>query len=178
MVERPGMSAASSLEELLAKDAIIDVLARYSRTLDWLDDAGQATCYWPDAAIDYGFFKGTAADFMPVVMAVERQSARRWHFLNPPAIRLVDDAHAEAETYGMAAGIRLTEQGGYAGALYGGRYLDAFEKRGAEWRISRRDYVLDWSHPLPDQPVYDPNAAFPLPMLEILQTGHPQYRPI
>ena len=65
------MSAANTLEELLAKDAIADVLARYSRTLDWLDDAGQATCYWPDAAIDYGFFTGTAADFVPVVMAVE-----------------------------------------------------------------------------------------------------------
>ena len=172
------MSTATTLEELLAKDAIIDVLARYSRTLDWLDDAGQATCYWPDAAIDYGFFKGTAADFVPIVMAVERQSARRWHFLNPPAIRLVDAGYAEVETYGMAAGIRHTDAGGYQGALYGGRYLDAFEQRGGEWRISRRDYILDWSHPLPDQPVFDPNAAFPLPILDILQTGHAQYRPI
>ena len=55
------MSAARSLEDLLAKDAIIDVLARYSRTLDWLDDEGQASCFWPDAAIDYGFFRGSAA---------------------------------------------------------------------------------------------------------------------
>jgi len=172
------MSAATSLEALLAKDAITDVLARYSRTLDWLDDAGQATCYWPEAPIDYGFFKGTAADFVPVVMAVERQSARRWHFLNPPAIRLVDETNAEVETYGIAAGIRHTDADGYQGALYGGRYLDAFEKRGAEWRISRRNYILDWSHPLPDQPVFDPNAAFPLPILDILTTGHPLYRAV
>ncbi|MFM9937191.1 MAG: nuclear transport factor 2 family protein [Novosphingobium sp.] len=172
------MTAATSLGALLAKDAIIDVLARYSRTLDWLDDEGQATCYWPDAAIDYGFFKGTAADFVPVVMAVERLSARRWHFLNPPAIHLVDEGHAEVETYGIAAGIRYTDADGYQGALYGGRYLDAFAKRGEEWRIARRDYILDWSHPLPDQPVFDPNAAFPLPILDILATGHPQYRPM
>lgn len=170
------MTAATSLDELLAKDAINDVLARYSRTLDWLDDAGQATCYWPDAAIDYGFFKGSAADFVPVVMAVERQSARRWHFLNPPAIRFVDAAHAEVETYGIAAGIRHTDADGFQGALYGGRYLDGFEKRGGEWRIARRGYVLEWSHPLPDQPVFDPAAAFPLPILEILESGHPQYR--
>ena len=172
------MSAATTFEALLAKDAIIDVLARYSRTLDWLDDAGQASCYWPDAAIDYGFFKGTAADFVPIVMAVERQSARRWHFLNPPAIRLTGEAHAEVETYGMAAGIRLTENVGYSGALYGGRYLDEFERRGGEWRISKRGYKLDWSHPLPDQPVFDPAAAFPLPMLAILESGHPEYRPM
>ncbi|MBX9883913.1 MAG: nuclear transport factor 2 family protein [Novosphingobium sp.] len=170
------MSAATSLDDLLAKDAILDVMARYSRTLDWLDDAGQASCYWPDAAIDYGFFTGSAADFVPVVMAIERQSARRWHFLNTPAIRLVDAAHAEVETYGLTAGARRGEDGSYGGTLYGGRYLDAFEKREGEWRISRRDYVLDWSHPIPDQPVFDPAAAFLLPILEILGSGHPQYR--
>lgn len=172
------MSAAGTLEALLAKDAIADLLARYSRTLDWLDDAGQATCYWPDAAIDYGFFVGTAADFVPVVMAVERQSARRWHMLNAPAIHLTGANHASAETYGVAAGIRHTDAGEYHGAIYGGRYLDEFEKRGEEWRISKRDYVLDWSHPLSDQPVFDPNAAFPLPILDILQSGNPRYRPM
>ncbi|WP_292933796.1 nuclear transport factor 2 family protein [Novosphingobium sp. PASSN1] len=172
------MSAAASLDDLLAKDAITDVLARYSRTLDWLDEAGQASCYWPDAPIDYGFFKGSAADFVPVVMAIERRSARRWHLSDPPAIRLTGAAHAEVETYGLTAGARLTETGSYAGTMYGGRYLDAFEKREGEWRISRRDYVLDWSHPIPDQPVFDPNAAFPLPILEVLQGGHAKYRAI
>lgn len=172
------MTAATTLEALLAKDAIADVLARYSRTLDWLDDEGQATCYWPDAAIDYGFFIGTAADFVPVVMAVERQSARRWHKLNAPAIHFVDASHAEVETYGIAVGVRRTETGSYDAGIYGGRYLDVFEKRGGEWRIAKRDYILDWSHPLPGQPVYDPNAAFPLPILDILETGHPRYRPM
>ncbi|WP_298191149.1 nuclear transport factor 2 family protein [Novosphingobium sp.] len=170
------MTAAASLDDLLAKDAILDVLARYSRTLDWLDAAGQASCFWPDAAIDYGFFKGTAADFVPVVMAIERRSARRWHLSGQPAIRLVDETHAEVESYGLTAGARQGEDGTYAGTMYGGRYLDAFEKRGAEWRIARRNYVLDWSHPLPDQPIFDPASAFPLPILDILQGGHEQYR--
>ena len=43
------------LQELLDKKACEEVLMRYSRTLDWLDEAGQASCYWPDADIDYGF---------------------------------------------------------------------------------------------------------------------------
>lgn len=170
------MTAATSLEELLAKDAIADVLARYARTLDWLDEVGQASCFWPDAAIDYGFFKGSAAEFVPVVMAIERRSARRWHLSSPPAIRLIDSAHADVETYGLTAGARQGEDGTYAGTMYGGRYLDAFEKRESEWRISHRDYVLDWSHPIPNQPVFDPGAAFPLPILEVLQGGHEKYR--
>ena len=53
-----------ALQQLLDKQAITEVIARYSRTLDWLDDEGQATCYWPDAQIDYGFFSGTATDFL------------------------------------------------------------------------------------------------------------------
>jgi hypothetical protein len=172
------MSTVDALATLIAKDAIADVIARYSRTLDWLDDEGHAGCYWPDAAIDYGFFKGTAAKFVPVVMAVERQSARRWHMLSGLTILLHDVAHASAECYGIAVGTRRTETGEYHAAIYGGRYLDEFEKRGDEWRIAKRDYVLDWSHPLPDQPVFDANAVFPLPMLDILQSGHPRYRPM
>ena len=42
------------LQRLLDKQAIDEVLQRYCRTLDWLDEPGQASCYWPDADIDYG----------------------------------------------------------------------------------------------------------------------------
>ena len=41
-----------ALQELIDKQAICDVIQRYSRTLDWLDDGGQTNCYWPDAEID------------------------------------------------------------------------------------------------------------------------------
>ena len=47
------------LQELLDRKACEDVLMRYGRTLDWLDEAGQESCFWPDADIDYGFFQGS-----------------------------------------------------------------------------------------------------------------------
>lgn len=166
-----------ALRELLDKQAIAEVIARYSRTLDWLDDAGQATCYWPDAHIDYGFFKGTAADFVPVVMAVERQSQRRWHFLGSLQIAIKSATTASAESYGLATGVRADE-GLWTGNIYGGRYLDEFEKRDGEWRIARRQYVMDWSMPLGPQNDGTPNPAFPLPILEIMASGHPLYRPM
>ena len=59
------------LQELLDRKACEDVLIRYGRTLDWLDEAGQRDCFWPDAQIDYGFFKGSGEDWVPVVMSVE-----------------------------------------------------------------------------------------------------------
>lgn len=170
------MSVEAQLQELLDKQAITEVLQRYSRTLDWLDDDGQAGCFWPDAPIDYGFFTGTAADFLPVVMQIERASQRRWHFLSAPAIALTAPDHAQAECYGMATGIRQQDDGSWSGGLYGGRYLDEFAKKDGEWRIAQRKYVMDWKLPLDDQPGNEPNPDFPLPVLQILASGHPDYR--
>jgi hypothetical protein len=169
------MSRDPELQALLDKQAITEVIARYSRTLDWLDEAGQAGCYWPDAAIDYGFFKGTAADFVPVVMEIERGSQRRWHFLGCLQIMLSSATMASTECYGLATGVRNAE-GVWTGNIYGGRYLDEFEKRGTEWRIVKRQYVMDWSMPLGVQNDGTPNPAFPLPILEIVTSGHPLYR--
>lgn len=171
------MSRDPALQALLDKQEILEVIARYSRTLDWLDDEGQAACYWPDAHIDYGFFTGSAADFVPVVMKIERSSQRRWHFLGGTQIRLHADDRASAESYGLATGIRAVE-GVWSGNLYGGRYLDEFEKRDGEWRISARRYVMDWSTPLGEQNDGTPNPDFPLPILEIVSAGHPLYRPM
>ena len=170
------MSVEAQLQELLDKQAITEVLQRYSRTLDWLDDEGQADCFWPDAPIDYGFFTGTAADFLPVVMQIERASQRRWHFLSAPAIQFHSSDQASVECYGMATGIRQQDDGSWSGGLYGGRYLDEFAKKDGQWRIAQRKYVMDWKLPLDDQPGNEPNPDFPLPVLQIIASGHPAYR--
>ncbi len=173
---------AAQLQELLDKQAIQELVARYSRTLDWLDDGGQAGCYWPDAQIDYGFFKGTAAEFVPTVMQVERSTGRRWHMLAPLSIKLTSPTTAIGECYGIAAAFRRDGDAPYKGNMYGGRYLDEYEKRttqaGAEWRIASRRYVMDWTLPMPDQPDASPLAEFPLPMLDLRESGHPDYRPL
>ena len=165
-----------SVQELLDKQAIGEVIARYARTLDWLDEAGQARCYWPDGAIDYGFFVGTGADFVPVVMEIERRSARRWHMISGLIIRLTSATTASTESYGLFAGASEADDGSLAGRLIGGRYLDEFEKRGGEWRIAKRVYLRDWELPLPDQPSFVADPAFPLPTVRIDRPGHPLFR--
>jgi hypothetical protein len=177
VVEIGNVSRDPELQALLDKQAIAEVITRYARTLDWLDEEGQASCYWPDAAIDYGFFNGTAADFVPVVMKIERSSQRRWHFLSGLQVALRSPTAASAESYGLATGVR--DNGGvWAGNLYGGRYLDEFEKRDEEWRIARRQYIMDWSLPLGPQNDGTPNPDFPLPILKIVEAGHSLYRPM
>lgn len=177
MVGCAGMSMETAVQELLDKQAIQELVARYSRTLDWLDDQGQADCYWPEAPVDYGFFKGTAAEFVPVVMAVERSTGRRWHMLAPLSVKLTSATTAEGEVYGIAVGLmRPADSEPYRGNMYGGRYLDTYEKRADEWRIASRRYIMDWTMPMPDQPDASPRPDFPLPMLDLRESGHPDYR--
>lgn len=169
-----------AIQELIDKQAITDVLQRYARTLDWLDDAGQRSCYWPDAEIDYGFYTGDAEQFLPVVMEIERGSDRRWHMLGAPLVKFISPTSASSECYGIFAGAKQQDDGSLAGNLYGGRYLDEWEKRagesGEEWRISKRLYIVDWHHPLEDQPAFEPNPEFPLPTFRVDKSGHPNYR--
>ena len=170
------------LQRLLDRQEIEDVVARYARTLDWLDDEGQASCYWSDAAIDYGFYKGRADAFLPVVMQTERNSDRRWHMLGGLIVRFHSPKAASSECYGIFAGATRQDDGTLAGRLIGGRYLDEWERRegetGEEWRISARTYLLDWTRDLPDQPGFEPDPDFPLPTLEIGESNHPRYRPM
>ena len=128
--------------ELRAREAIRDLLARYSRALDWLDGTQLDGVFFDDAHIDYGFFTGTGKDFKPVVMQIERSTGRRWHMGAQVTIDLDGDA-ADVMSYGIAIGAQ-TEAGsdGAELPLFMGYYLDRVEKRGGTWAIARRKYVL------------------------------------
>jgi len=166
----------AELQKLIDRQQIEDVIQRYSRTLDWLDGPGQTSCYWPDAHIEYGFYTGKAEDFLPVVMQTESNLARRWHMLSQPLIRFHSETSASSECYGIFGGGRMQDDGSIAGDLIGGRYLDEWEKRDREWRISARKYILDWKTPIKDQPMFEPDPEFPLPTLRIDRAGHSEYR--
>lgn len=164
----------AQLQDLLDKQAISEVIQRYSRTMDWLDDSGQASCYWPDADIDFGFFKGRADAWVPMVMEHERHAVKRWHLLSAVMIRVKGD-WAEAESYGITSG---SSGKGQPSRMYGGRYLDEFQKRNGEWRFSKRMYILDWTKTYTDdsEGALLEGAALHTP--DISQPGHPLYRPM
>ncbi len=165
------------LQALLDRQACEDVLIRYGRTLDWLDEAGQTACYWPDAVIDYGFFKGTAEDWIPVVMGLEAASPRRWHMTSGIIVEVNGDK-AISECYGLSMGASKNEQGELIAAVFGGRYLDELEKREGEWRLSKRTYIADWSHSFPDGLDAMAESGFMLNILQITQSGHKAYQPL
>jgi hypothetical protein len=65
---------------------IQDVLVRYARALDWLDDEMLRTAFFDDAEIDYGFFRGSFREFAPILMqhlCLEESSADGIQRLEP-----------------------------------------------------------------------------------------------
>jgi hypothetical protein len=163
------------LQELLDRKACEDVLMRYGRTLDWLDQAGQDSCFWPDAHIDYGFFKGSGKDWVPTVMTIEATAPRRWHLTSGIMVEVAGNT-AKGECYGLTVSATENEQGELTDTMFGGRYLDELEKRDGEWRISRRRYVADWVHQFPDGLQALAASGLDLNTLKIESAGHPQYR--
>ena len=119
-----------AIHELLDKKACEEVLMRYSRTLDWLDYPGQSSCFWPDADIDYGFLKSDPAGWLDKLKDIESGSARRWHMTANSLIK-IDGGNAFAESYTLAVGTS-EENGQLINTLFGGRFLDDFEKRGGK----------------------------------------------
>src|SRR5688572_28213964 len=76
-----------TVEELLAKQEIRDVLMTYSRAIDRMDAELLASVYHPDAWDDHGGFKGTAEDFVAWVMPVLATFDHTSHFLGNSLIR-------------------------------------------------------------------------------------------
>jgi hypothetical protein len=135
----------AALEAELARRSDLDevqaVLARYTRAVDWLDDRLLATVFWDDAQIDYGFFRGAAREFRPLLMEIERGLGKRWHSAPNVSVVLHGDV-AEATSYQLsissvpgdpAPQTRLMCAAGY--------YLDRFERRQGRWGIARRKHL-------------------------------------
>ncbi|MBX9883472.1 MAG: nuclear transport factor 2 family protein [Novosphingobium sp.] len=140
-------------EELADRLAIMDVLNRYARGIDRCDLAVLREVWWPEAVADYGTGEVGALAWSEGVVPALAAMRRTQHFLGNMLID-IDGAQAAAETYCRA----WHEVDGPDGPLemeVGGRYLDRLEKRGDDWRLLHRRYVLDWSRNGPSTAQWD-----------------------
>lgn len=144
---------AADLREAVAKQKIADVLTRYSRGIDRCDIATLSAVFWPDAVADYGSGRQNAHDWARATVAALKGMHRTQHAISNLLID-VDGEAARAETYCQA----YHEFDGPAGRtemVVGGRYLDRLERRGREWRIAERTYVMDWNRNAPSTALWD-----------------------
>jgi SnoaL-like domain len=132
-----------TLEELLDRTAIEDVLYRYCHAVDRCDPELLRSVYWPGATDDHIFWQGTAEDFVDFCMPILRSRDQTQHSITNVLVRF---EHAEARVESQYhAYERLRRKDGTSNDIvFHGRYLDRFEKREQEWRIAERKVQMDW----------------------------------
>lgn len=140
----------TTVDELLARAEITDVLGRYAHAMDRRDRALARTCYHPDATDNHGRFSGTVDELFEFFETYGATLESTFHFMGVPTIGL-DGDRAEVETYCLYR--RQPVGGGYSAAvLQGLRYFDIFERRSTGWLIADRTVILDWEHAAPPAP--------------------------
>ena len=134
---------ALTVEDLLAKQEIEDVIYKYARGIDRLDLDLVRACYHPDAYDDHGNLKGTVDEFIDGVRDFLPQYAVTQHFMGNMLIE-VDGERARAETYAVAYHRKELSDGSGKDDVFGIRYVDRFERRNGEWKIAHRVVATEW----------------------------------
>jgi hypothetical protein len=134
-----------AIDTALARDQIRDLISRYSHGIDRCDVGSLKTLFWPDGECDYGAMAGNAHEFADRVIEGVRALDRTQHLVGNIMIEIDDPDHARGETYVWAYHDMLDDHGRHLIRIVGGRYLDEFERRGREWRILIRHYLMDWN---------------------------------
>jgi hypothetical protein len=136
------------LGELADREAIRDCLYRYSRGADRCDEEMLRSAYWADAFDDHAIFSGSREELIAWVIPTLRAMDQTMHMISNILIRL-DGDHADVESY-FYGYHRIPDGRSFRDAVSSGRYVDRFERRDAEWRILRRQVVVDWFREYPD----------------------------
>ena len=135
--------ADAQLRALLDERAIRDVLQRYCRGIDRLDEELIRSTYHADSYDDHGTFRGNGHEFATYVVKVLGEHAEStMHDLGNSLIELDGDT-AHAETYVTAYHVRKAGDDTVLETV-GGRYVDRLERRDGEWKIAHRTVVLEW----------------------------------
>ena len=137
----------SELGVLRDREAIRDVLHRYCRAVDRLDAELLKSCYHEDAYDTHWFANGPAQDFAEWVVAECLPAAHTTvHSITNPIVELDGDrAFVESHVHvlhEMAAPGEDPDKP-YVHQLVECRYVDLFDKRDGEWKISYRHVVVD-----------------------------------
>lgn len=143
------MPQDKAIQNLLDKQAIMELLNHYCQASDRHDHNTLRSLYHPDAIDDHGaFFKGLASEFIDQLPAIQAPMKILHHNLTTVNIALDNSAeecvYAEGEVYVLAYHQVETEDG-LMDLLIGGRYFDKYEKRDGLWKFSYKAVVADWA---------------------------------
>jgi hypothetical protein len=130
------------LKALLDRDRIRESIVRLARGEDRRQGELIRASYWPDSTTDYGVFKGSFQEYFDWVIPGSDAIPNTQHVLGQSYIELQGDK-ARVETQ-VVSYHRVNFGSEEHDTCIGGRYLDAMEKRGGEWKIAQRTMLYDW----------------------------------
>jgi hypothetical protein len=128
-----------AMRELLDRQAIHQVMLRYGRGLDRIDNALAKSCYWPEATEDHGSYVGDVDGFIKYADASSLLFESTQHAILNHFCDLVGD-EAFCETYYQFTGVTAGDAPNFVST---GRYVDHFQKRDGEWRIANRVTIIE-----------------------------------
>lgn len=140
----------AEIREWIDRQQIHQVMLRYARGLDRLDNELARSCYWDDAIEDHGHFVGTPDTFIAWADGTTLHYLSTQHAILNHVCDLQGD-QAYTETYYLFTGIAA--QPPHFGSV--GRYVDHFQKRAnaegiPEWRIANRVTIIEGTYDLPE----------------------------
>jgi hypothetical protein len=125
-------------------------LMRYTHGVDRLDLEALRSAFWEDGTCNYTGKDEPAHLWAQNTMASLSGMERTQHAVANFLIEFTAPDRAIVETYCTAYHLlHAGEARTLTDMVAGGRYLDNFQKRGAQWRILSRHYVMDWNTNLP-----------------------------
>ncbi len=134
---------ADTLETLIAKEAIRELVFAYSRAVDRGDNDLLESLYHPDARDEHGINpSGTAEEFFQIMRRGGRSSVLQ-HAITNHYIK-VDGDRAEGEVYLIAYHTIDADTDAPKAFILGARYLDRYERRAGSWKFAHRLVVADW----------------------------------
>jgi hypothetical protein len=135
------------------RQAIVDLIYAYGRSMDRRDAALGYTVFHDDAVTDYGegFYSGSGHGFIDWVTELHASFTTHSHqFTN--IILQIDGDRAESETYAIVA-LRRMDGDQLVQIMSWCRYLDQWSKRGGRWAIDKRRMILDLDELRPVTPL-------------------------
>ncbi|HEX5377373.1 MAG TPA: nuclear transport factor 2 family protein [Phenylobacterium sp.] len=147
-MREPGVSAAE-LRALLDKQAITEVVLRYSRAVDRGDEELLRGCYHHDAVEDHGgSFLGLANDYIAAILPALRSDRLMTHTVTNILVDLEGPTTAVSEAYYLSFARYPGAQPPFE-TLTLARAIDRMEKRDGVWRIARRQLRWEWNREQP-----------------------------
>ena len=139
-----GPEQRSAVGALLDKQAIHEALMRYCRGVDRLDSDLVNSAFHPDAIDQHGVFQYTGTTVGPEIVARLAPLRASLHLIGNELMQLRGES-ADVESY--FAMWLVSDDGPDEVVRHGfGRYVDHFERRHGDWRISHRIVLVEWAN--------------------------------